>query len=92
MYKQIYIYVQIERRKKRSFNSFLGLVFFFELGHHFLPGAFRTNDIAQVLDETLAHHRVLANGAEEAAVVPSQLLEGHELGAAQASFTYIFRG
>ena len=38
------------------------------------------------LYEALAHHGDLAEGAEEALVVPRQLLEGHELGAAQTTF------
>ena len=38
------------------------------------------------LYEALAHHGDLADGAEEALVVPRQLLEGHELGAPQTSF------
>ena len=38
------------------------------------------------LYEALAHHGDLANGAEEALVVPRQLLEGHELGAPQTAF------
>ena len=38
------------------------------------------------LYEALAHHGDLAEGAEEALVVPRQLLEGHELGAPQTTF------
>ena len=38
------------------------------------------------LYEALAHHGDLANGTEEALVVPCQLLEGHELRAAQTTF------
>ena len=38
------------------------------------------------LYEALAHHGDLANGTEEALVVPRQLLEGYELGAAQTTF------
>ena len=38
------------------------------------------------LDESFSNHGVLADGAEEALVVPGQGLEGHELGAAETSF------
>ena len=40
------------------------------------------------LDESLAHHGVLAQMAEEALVVPGQGLEGHKLGASQATLAW----
>ena len=39
------------------------------------------------LYESLSDHGLLADGAEEAPVVPGQLLEGHELGVAQAALS-----
>ena len=39
------------------------------------------------LNESLSNHGLLANGAEKAAVVPGQLLEGNELRVAQAAFS-----
>ena len=42
--------------------------------------------LCHYLYEALAHHGDLANGTEEALVVPCQLLEGHELRAAQTTF------
>jgi hypothetical protein len=41
------------------------------------------------LDKALANHGLLADVAEEALVVPGQGLEGHELGAAQASLACV---
>ena len=67
---------------------------------HLLPGALGADDVlsvlpkvcqdifnivAEYLDEALAHHRVVADVAEEALVVPGQSLEGDELGAAKSS-------
>ena len=69
----------------------LQLRFCLHLRHHFLSCALRTDDVPGVLDETLANHGDLADGAEEAAVVPGQLLEGNELGAAQTSFSYVWK-
>jgi hypothetical protein len=39
------------------------------------------------LNESFADHRVLADGAVEAIVMPGQRLEGHKLGAAEATFS-----
>ena len=69
---------------------------------HLLPGALGADDVlgvlpkvcqnivntvAEYLDEALAHHRVVADVAEEALVVPGESLEGDELGAAKSSLT-----
>jgi hypothetical protein len=39
------------------------------------------------LDKALANHRLFANVAEEALVMPGQSLKSNKLGAAQASLT-----
>lgn len=58
-----------------------------DLGQHLLPGALRADDVRAVLDEAFPHHGHLTDGAEEAAVVPGQFLEGHEFGVAKATLS-----
>jgi hypothetical protein len=61
---------------------------FFHLCHDLFPGALWTNDVALVLDEALPHHGLLAEGAEEAIVMPGKLLKGDELGAPEPTATW----
>lgn len=46
--------------------------------HELLLGAFRANDVFAVGDETSAHQRSLARGADETIVVPVAVLEWDE--------------
>jgi len=55
------------------------LIFGLHLLQHFFSGAFRTNDIALVLNEALANHGFVANSTNETFIMPSQLLKGNEL-------------
>jgi len=61
----------------------------FHFFEHFFPGTLWANDVVLVLDEAFAHHRVLADGAKEALVVPCQGLKGHEAGASQTTFSFM---
>ena len=58
-------------------------------GQQFKTDAFlsASNVFLSRLYESLSDHGLLADGAEEAPVVPGQLLEGHELGVAQAALS-----
>jgi len=47
---------------------------------------FCTPALDHYLDESFSDHRVLADCAVEAIVVPGQRLEGHKLGAAETTF------
>jgi len=59
--------------------------FGFNLLHHFLPCALRANDVFVILNEALANHRVLADVAEEALVVPGQRFKSNKLCASQST-------
>lgn len=56
--------------------------------HELLPGAFGTDDVLSVGDESLADQRGLALRADEAVVVPMAVLERDETGAADACTYY----
>ena len=56
--------------KKTSHRSL-----FDSVGHQFLLGAFRANDVFSICDESFAHHAGLTAGADEAVVVPVSSLE-----------------
>lgn len=49
--------------------------------HQFLLGALRTDDVILIGDESTANQAGLANGTEEAIVVPVSVFERDELGA-----------
>lgn len=52
--------------------------------HHVLLGALGADDVVLVRDEALAYETGAAGGAVETVVVPVAVLEGDELGAADA--------
>lgn len=56
------------------------IVFLCDNLHQFLLGALRTDDVLLVGDETAADQRRLADGADEAVVVPVAVLERDETG------------
>lgn len=60
-----------------------------KLLHQLLLGTLRTDDIVLVGDESAAHQAGAATRAVETIVVPVSVLEGDELGAADASDRFV---
>jgi len=60
------------------------------LGHKTRFGALGTQNIGAVGDETFAHQRALALGAQKTVVVPVPVLERDELGATDSCVSVSF--